>query len=401
MRDLAVTTFFRSAFEDDLYPPESMERVFGVQMDNAVGSCVFNAWKTLHLRGKITAANVKAAIAQGRLPQFFEAAVRSLSTRPGDDATHSYYTLRLIGEDIDMPVSWTLPPGELFASITWDRRALAAMADAPRTGGRQGNSGPRPADAQPRRLFADDAVGSTGVAVGTPVTEGVVLQAEGIDGESLAVAQPVEVVEGSPLTPAEERMLHQYLDRSFVGRDLVLHHLTSVRGQQLNGRRVRVVGRDTAPGRYRLHVSLDGGAPFRVMSTNLAHPGRPMRAPAPASDDALAVLRALSNLLDEYPTDPARTDMRCRLEWLRSHVLAGRVPPSTRCGDAIHPSSEQSSWVQTVSHMRPCCYGDNVCDLRRFDLNDGASLKEWVVTGTCEACQAVLFADPEESMDEE
>ena len=43
MRDIAVTTFFRTAFEDDLYPPENMERIFGVQMDNGVGSCVFNA----------------------------------------------------------------------------------------------------------------------------------------------------------------------------------------------------------------------------------------------------------------------------------------------------------------------------------------------------------------------
>ena len=93
MRDIAVTTFFRTAFEDDLYPPENMERIFGVQMDNGVGSCVFNAWKTLFLRGRITVANVKGAIAQGRLPRFYEVAVRSQSMQPGDEAPHSYYCL--------------------------------------------------------------------------------------------------------------------------------------------------------------------------------------------------------------------------------------------------------------------------------------------------------------------
>ena len=194
-------------------------------------------------------------------------------------------------------------------------------------------------------------------------------------------------------------MLRDHLDRMFVGREFVLHHLTSARGQQLNGQRARVVGRDNAPGKYRLHVSVDGAAPFRVLSTNLAPPGRRMRTPALASDDEPAVLQALRELLDAYSTAQNRTDMRSRLEWLRSHVDAGRVPPPTRCGDAIRQSAEQSSWVQTISHMRPCCHGDNVCDLRRFDLNDVPSLKEWVVTGMCEACQAVIFADPDDAQD--
>lgn len=397
MRDIAVTSFFRAAFEEDMYPAEGMERVFGVQMDHGVGSCVFNSWKTLFLRGRVTVANVKAAIAQGRLPRFFEAAVRSLSTRRGDEATHSYYTLRLMGEDVDMPGNWSLPPGSLFESIAWDRRVLAALADAPNTpeaGVR--TSSRRPPEAQPRRLFNEGTVGSAGgVTVGTPVAEGVVLQAESSDGAPIAMGRPVEVLEGSPLSPEEERMLRGHLDRMFVGREFVLHHLTSARGQQLNGRRARVVGRDSAPGKYRLHVRVDGAAPFRVLSTNLALPGRRTRTPAPASEDAPAVLRALRGLLDAYPTGSSRTDVRSRLEYLRSHVDVGRVPPPTRCGDAIRPSSEHSSWVQTISHMRPCCHGDNVCDLRRFDLNNVASLKEWVVTGMCEACQAVIFAEPE------
>ena len=76
-----------------------------------------------------------------------------------------------------------------------------------------------------------------------------------------------------------------------------------------------------------------------------------------------------------------RTDMRCRVGYVRSHVEAGLVPPPTRCGDAIREREEQSSWVQTISRMRPCCHGDNVCDLRRFDRSNFLSLKEWVITG--------------------
>ena len=49
--------------------------------------------------------------------------------------------------------------------------------------------------------------------------------------------------------------------------------------------------------------------------------------------------------------------------------------------EEIREREEQSSWVQTISHMRPCCHGDNVCDLRRFDRSNFLSLKEWVITG--------------------
>jgi len=76
----------------------------------------------------------------------------------------------------------------------------------------------------------------------------------------------------------------------------------------------------------------------------------------------------------------------------RSHVEAWLVPPPTRCGDAIREREEQSSWVQTISHLRPCCHGDNVCDLRRFDRSNSLSLKEWVITGA--ACSLLLQWEP-------
>ena len=155
MRDIAVRTFFQAAFRDGMYPPENMERVFGVQMDDGVGSVVFNVWKTLHNQDLVTEANVKEAIAHGRLPEFFEATVRSLTLDPTDGgAPHSYYTIRLLGEDVRMPDHWTPPPGELFSSIAWDRRVLAAMADTPNTGERVAPAAARrPEGLEPRRLF--------------------------------------------------------------------------------------------------------------------------------------------------------------------------------------------------------------------------------------------------------
>jgi hypothetical protein len=47
MRNIAVSSFFRAAFEQDMYPAEDMEGCFGVHMDDGVGAVVFNSWKTL------------------------------------------------------------------------------------------------------------------------------------------------------------------------------------------------------------------------------------------------------------------------------------------------------------------------------------------------------------------
>ena len=91
-RQVSVSTFFE-AINSDLYPPENMEKIFGVCETTSVGKVVYNAWLTLKLRGKVSEANVTSAIAGGRLPQFFEEAIRSL----GPDE-QSYYSGWLTGE---------------------------------------------------------------------------------------------------------------------------------------------------------------------------------------------------------------------------------------------------------------------------------------------------------------
>ena len=87
-RQAAVGTFFNALYSD-LYPPENMEKIFGVCETTSVGKVVYNAWLTLKLRGKVSEANVTSAIAGGRLPQFFEAAIRSL----GPDEQSYYLSL--------------------------------------------------------------------------------------------------------------------------------------------------------------------------------------------------------------------------------------------------------------------------------------------------------------------
>jgi len=126
-RQVSVSTFFE-AINSDLYPPENMEKIFGVCETTSVGKVVYNAWLTLKLRGKVSEANVTSAIAGGRLPQFFEEAIRSL----GPDE-QSYYSGWLTGDvDVD-PMSAMrfpgLPSGALFEHIEWNERALRAMAD--------------------------------------------------------------------------------------------------------------------------------------------------------------------------------------------------------------------------------------------------------------------------------
>ena len=397
-RQVSVSTFFE-AINSDLYPPENMEKIFGVCETTSVGKVVYNAWLTLKLRGKVSEANVTSAIAGGRLPQFFEEAIRSL----GPDE-QSYYSGWLTGDvDVD-PMSAMrfpgLPSGALFEHIEWNERALRAMADNDRSPDRPGAAArPREPDAAAaRELFAE------GVAQGVPVGGGVpVVQGMPTD---VAAAVPVAVAEASPLTPQEEQMVRQNL-RSMVGREFIVRHLSSARGAELNGKRARVVGVDREPGRYRAHCQIEGVAePMRLKLNNISdirddrydgYQALPERARRRRTE---AVVGSIRNLLETEYTPQwqrsmgQRTDMVRRVEYLRLHAEAGRAPPPLLCGASV-TQGEHSSWSQAINHMKPCCYGDNTADLRAMPVGDGLSLliKEWVGSGLCGRCQAVIFGE--------
>lgn len=403
-RQVSVSTFFES-INSDLYPPENMEKIFGVCETTSVGKVVYNAWITLKLRGKISEANVTSAIAGGRLPQFFEEAIRSL----GPDE-QSYYSGWLTGDvDVD-PMSAMrfpgLPSGALFEHIEWNERALRAMADDDRSPDRAGAAA-RPREpaaanaAAARELFAE------GVAQGVPVGGGVPV----VHGMPTDVATAVPVAEASPISPAEEAMVRENL-RSMVGREFIVRHLSSARGAELNGKRARVVGYDREPGRYRAHCQIEGvPEPMRLKLSNISDirdtryddfVAVPERARRRRAEEVIGSVR---NLLETEYTSQwqrsmsqasgiGRTDMIGRVEYLRLHAEAGRAPPPLLCGASV-TQGEHSSWSQAINHMKPCCYGDNTADLRAMPVGDKEAIKEWVMSGYCGRCQAVVFGGEE------
>ena len=199
-------------------------------------------------------------------------------------------------------------------------------------------------------------------------------------------------------------MVRQNL-RSMVGLEFIVRHLSSARGAELNGKRVRVVGCDEQPGRYRAHCQIEGVAePMRLKLNNLsaAEDTRyddfvavPERARRRRTE---AVVTSIRSLLETEYTDidvrRSRTDIVGRIEYTRLHATAGRAPPPLLCGASV-TQGEHSSWSQTIGHVKPCCYGDNTADLRAMPVGDGLSLliKEWVGSGLCGRCQAVIFGE--------
>ena len=79
------------ALEQDLYPSNDVESIFGIQMNNALGGLVRNTWARLFVHDLITAESVKAALLHGVLPSFFEQKVRELEKK----APHDGYASRL------------------------------------------------------------------------------------------------------------------------------------------------------------------------------------------------------------------------------------------------------------------------------------------------------------------
>lgn len=104
---MCVDTFFR-ALERDAYPDDSIEGIFGVKMGDEVGSIVYNAWVTLiKFVGAATHENMVAALVAGTLPRHFEMLVRANENRSG-------YTSALVSRG-------------LFGSIPWDAQLLARI----------------------------------------------------------------------------------------------------------------------------------------------------------------------------------------------------------------------------------------------------------------------------------
>eukprot|EP00854_Cymbomonas_tetramitiformis_P029467 gene29467-36703_t len=102
------TQLFFSAINEDKFPQECAERLYGVKMNDPVGRLVYNCWVTLvKYAGVASEEGINDAMLQGRMPEYFEGLVQALPLE-----RHSHYTYSLIER-------------KLFDSIPWDRDLLA------------------------------------------------------------------------------------------------------------------------------------------------------------------------------------------------------------------------------------------------------------------------------------
>ncbi|KAI3639745.1 hypothetical protein MIR68_002439 [Amoeboaphelidium protococcarum] len=87
-----ILTKFFEALQDDVYPTEDSESVFGIEMDQSgaqsfnvaewkTGHLMYGAWQTLWKNGMIDMSNMTAAMQRGELPKFFEKTARDLNTK--------------------------------------------------------------------------------------------------------------------------------------------------------------------------------------------------------------------------------------------------------------------------------------------------------------------------------
>lgn len=116
---------FLSALAGDLYPDESTETIFGVAMGRPtrasgglpIGQLVYNCWSALYTLKALEQDALVSALVAGRLPQFFEEAVREQAQRCDPDAL-----LMSVSRAFEELVE------RQFEGIKWDERIHAAVA---------------------------------------------------------------------------------------------------------------------------------------------------------------------------------------------------------------------------------------------------------------------------------
>jgi hypothetical protein len=93
----AIAASFISALNEDHYPIEDIERLFGIQMGAEQGALMLEAWQTLYKHdGSVTAATISQALRSDTLPEAFR---RWLHSRG------SGYTAELIARGLEF-TSW-------------------------------------------------------------------------------------------------------------------------------------------------------------------------------------------------------------------------------------------------------------------------------------------------------
>jgi len=164
--------------------------------------------------------------------------------------------------------------------------------------------------------------------------------------------------------------------------EMVIVHLQSARGSELNGRRCHVVGIDHPQGNEerRLHVKMVSGESLRIRATNLClaklHSCEPSK--SRMSDQGLAMMagRAIRARGSEDGTVCSRDDFVLgqvgRYDLLASldeqQALPSPVPCChwnvMGCCDAL--PEKENMIAQSWTRLAPTCYGDGLVHLKRL-----------------------------------
>lgn len=171
------------------------------------------------------------------------------------------------------------------------------------------------------------------------------------------------------------------------GKVLVLNHLTSERGRQMNGRRCIVVGRDSVPPisadtflDLRIRVKLLNpdtlqaeGNMLRISPRNMvslpSYSATPSRSVLPPGEVLRRLNRAMDHAISEGYDAPcgegAFRDRKNRCDFLRSS-LPDSVPPPSKCMDYMVPKEDQHGFERLRNACVPACSGDGLVDFARF-----------------------------------
>lgn len=93
--------FFLSAIANEVYPDVGYQRIFGVKYGDDLGAIVLHAWITLIKHGVVDGAGLYAALSEGCMPKYFEAAIRALPCE-----NHTIFTHTLLAENLFVHIAW-------------------------------------------------------------------------------------------------------------------------------------------------------------------------------------------------------------------------------------------------------------------------------------------------------
>ena len=180
---------------------------------------------------------------------------------------------------------------------------------------------------------------------------------------------------------AVQIMLAEEIERlSKIRSDIVIVHLQSARGSELNGLRCSVTGCDP-PGQNdrRVHVKTPNGERLRLRSTNLCltknHSSQPSKTAMHLHNLKTAVRRALSSQVTADGSDMRNSlvlGQLGRYDLLREVDSLDTLPTPVSCcawnvkGCCDALTEKERVIAEGLAGLRPACYGDGLVHLERM-----------------------------------